>query len=77
MFSCTLVGELSVYHNLFLNREHTRGGWFWFLSNGAMRAAASRFLDDIGVDIPSVDTPLDPGTQFRCRAGVRAAQNGT
>jgi simple sugar transport system ATP-binding protein len=53
-----LVGELSVYHNLFLNREQTRGGWFRFLSNRAMRAAASRFLDDIGVDIPSVDTPV-------------------
>jgi len=51
-----LVDELSVYHNLFLNREHTRGGWFRFLANRAMRAAASRFLDDIGVDIPSVDT---------------------
>jgi ABC-type Fe3+/spermidine/putrescine transport system ATPase subunit len=53
-----LVGELSVYHNLFLNREQTRGGWFRFLSNRAMRAAARRFLDDIGVDIPSVDTPV-------------------
>ena len=53
-----LVGELSVYHNLFLNREHTRGGWFRFLNNRAMRAAARRFLDDIGVDIPSVDTPV-------------------
>ena len=52
-----LVDELSVYHNLFLNREYTRGGWFRFLGNRAMRAAASRFLDDIGVDIPSVDTP--------------------
>jgi ABC-type sugar transport system ATPase subunit len=53
-----LVGELSVYHNLFLNREQTRGGWFRFLSNRAMRATARRFLDDIGVDIPSVDTPV-------------------
>ena len=44
-----LVGELSVYHNLFLNREQTRGGWFRFLANRAMRAAASRFLDNIGV----------------------------
>jgi simple sugar transport system ATP-binding protein len=43
-----LVDELSVYHNLFLNREHTRGGWFRFLSNRTMRAAASRFLEDIG-----------------------------
>jgi hypothetical protein len=28
------------------------------LSNRAMRATARRFLDDIGVDIPSVDTPV-------------------
>ena len=35
-----LVIELSVYHNLFLNREHTFGGWFRFLRNRAMRAAA-------------------------------------
>jgi ABC-type sugar transport system ATPase subunit len=52
-----LVDELSVYHNLFLNREQTHGGWFRFLSNPAMRAAANRFLNDIGVDIPSVDNP--------------------
>jgi simple sugar transport system ATP-binding protein len=71
-----LVGELSVYHNLFLNREQTRGGWFRFLSNRAMRAAARRFLDDIGVDIPSVDTPVAKlsGGQRQAIAVARAVR---
>jgi ABC-type sugar transport system ATPase subunit len=53
-----LVNELSVYHNLFLNREHTAGGWLKLLRNGAMRAAARRCLDDMAVDIPSIDVPV-------------------
>ncbi|MGA8654680.1 MAG: ATP-binding cassette domain-containing protein, partial [Chthoniobacterales bacterium] len=71
-----LVDELSVYHNLFLNREYTRGGWFRFLGNRAMRAAASRFLDDIGVDIPSVDTPVAmlSGGQRQAFAVARAVR---
>ena len=71
-----LVDELSVYHNLFLNRENTRGGWFRFLDNRAMRAAARRFLDDIGVDIPSVDTPVAKlsGGQRQAIAVARAVR---
>jgi simple sugar transport system ATP-binding protein len=71
-----LVDELSVYHNLFLNREHTRGGWFRFLNNREMRAAASQFLDDIGVDIPSVDTPVAKlsGGQRQAIAVARAVR---
>ncbi len=53
-----LVDELSVYHNLFLNREHTGGGWFRFLKNKSMRAAARQYLDDIAVDVPSIDVPV-------------------
>jgi len=46
-----LVNELSVYHNMFLNREHTR----WpFLHNGKMRRLAKEHLDDMGVNIPDV-----------------------
>ena len=66
-----LVDELSVYHNLFLNREYTRGGRFRFLSNRAMRASARQFLDDIGVDIPSVDTPVAKLSAGRSAAGHR------
>jgi ABC-type sugar transport system ATPase subunit len=52
-----LVDELSVYHNLFLNREHTRGGRLLVLRNRSMRAAARQYLDEIEVDIPSIDVP--------------------
>jgi simple sugar transport system ATP-binding protein len=71
-----LVDELSVYHNLFLNREQTRGGWFRFLNNRDMRVSAKRFLDDIGVDIPSVDTPVAmlSGGQRQAIAVARAVR---
>jgi ABC-type sugar transport system ATPase subunit len=73
-----LVDELSVYHNLFLNREHTRGGWFRFLGNRSMRAAARKFLDDIEVDIPSIDVPVAKlsGGQRQAIAVARAMRQG-
>ena len=47
-----LVNELSVYHNMFLNRELVR----WpLLSNRRMRRLARQHLEDMGVNIPSVD----------------------
>ena len=47
-----LVNELSVYHNMFLNRELVR----WpLLSNRRMRRLAQQHLEDMGVNIPSVD----------------------
>ncbi|HEY3681703.1 MAG TPA: ATP-binding cassette domain-containing protein [Streptosporangiaceae bacterium] len=50
-----LVNQLSVYHNMFLNREIVR----WpFLSNRAMRKRAREALDSIGVKIDSVDTEV-------------------
>jgi simple sugar transport system ATP-binding protein len=46
-----LVNQLSVYHNMFLNREKVR----WpLLSNRAMRAEARKRLDEMGIRIPSV-----------------------
>lgn len=46
-----LVNELSVYHNMFLNRERVR----WpFLHNRSMRRLAKQHLDDMGVNIPDV-----------------------
>ena len=53
-----LVNELSVYHNLFLNREHTAGGRLKMLRNKSMRADARRCLDEMAVDIPSIDVPV-------------------
>jgi simple sugar transport system ATP-binding protein len=50
-----LVNQLSVYHNMFLNREKTSG---LLLSNRAMRKAAREQLDAMGVNIPSVDADV-------------------
>jgi ABC-type sugar transport system ATPase subunit len=46
-----LINELSVYHNMFLNRELVR----WpVLRNRAMRNLAKEHLDEIGINIPDV-----------------------
>jgi simple sugar transport system ATP-binding protein len=50
-----LINQLSVYHNMFLNRERVR----WpLLSNRSMRNAARQYLDQMGVNIPSVDAEV-------------------
>jgi ABC-type sugar transport system ATPase subunit len=46
-----LVNELSVYHNMFLNREHRIGP---LLNNRLMRRLATEHLASMGVDIPDV-----------------------
>jgi ABC-type sugar transport system ATPase subunit len=46
-----LVNELSVYHNMFLNRERRIGP---LLNNRAMRRLAAEHLADMGVHIPDV-----------------------
>ena len=51
-----LVNELTVYHNMFLNREmihRTR-----LLHNRAMRKIAQEHLAEMGVNIPSVDVEV-------------------
>jgi simple sugar transport system ATP-binding protein len=50
-----LVNQLSVYHNMFLNRERVR----WpLLSNRTMKRLARQYLAEMGVDIPSVETDV-------------------
>jgi ABC-type sugar transport system ATPase subunit len=50
-----LVNQMSVYHNMFLNRERVR----WpLLRNRVMRKLAREHLDEIGVSIPSVDAEV-------------------
>jgi ABC-type sugar transport system ATPase subunit len=50
-----LVNQLSVYHNMFLNREKVR----WpLLSNRAMKRLARQYLDEMGVSIPSVESDV-------------------
>jgi simple sugar transport system ATP-binding protein len=50
-----LVNELTVYHNMFLNREQVR--WS-LLSNRSMRRIAQEHLNEMGVHIPSVNVPV-------------------
>jgi len=71
-----LVDELSVYHNLFLNREATVGGPLRFLHNRRMKDEARQYLRDIQVDIPSVDVPVEKlsGGQRQAIAVARATR---
>jgi simple sugar transport system ATP-binding protein len=50
-----LVNQLSVYHNMFLNRERVRG---LLLSNRTMKRLARQYLDEMGVHIPSVEADV-------------------
>jgi simple sugar transport system ATP-binding protein len=50
-----LVNEISVYHNLFLNRELLMWGAVRLLDNRAMREKARRYLEQMRVQLPSAD----------------------
>jgi ABC-type sugar transport system ATPase subunit len=50
-----LIPQLPVYQNLFLGHEITRLGPMRFLDKGEMRKLARKYLDDINVNVPSVD----------------------
>jgi simple sugar transport system ATP-binding protein len=52
-----LVNELTVYHNMFLNRE-LRYAPLPFLNNRKMRELAHDHLKKMGVNIPSVDVEV-------------------
>ncbi len=50
-----LVNQLTVYHNMFLNRERVR----WpLLNNRSMRNEAKKRLDDMGLKIPNVNAEV-------------------
>jgi simple sugar transport system ATP-binding protein len=50
-----LVPQLSVFQNVYLNREKVR----WpLLNNRAMRKEAQEHLDEIGVRIPNINAPV-------------------
>ncbi|MFI6564120.1 ATP-binding cassette domain-containing protein [Streptomyces sp. NPDC050534] len=51
-----LVNELTVYHNMFLNREMIHR--IRLLHNRAMRKIAQEHLAEMGVNIPSVDVEV-------------------
>ncbi|MDE2239593.1 MAG: sugar ABC transporter ATP-binding protein [Rhodospirillales bacterium] len=71
-----LVNTLSVYHNMFLNRELRRSGTP-FLDHKAMRERAAAALQDIGVNVPSVDEEVGmlSGGQRQAIAIARAVSS--
>jgi len=66
-----LVNELSVYHNMFLNRERRIGP---LLNNRLMRRLTEEYLRDMGVNIPdvSVDAAKLSGGQRQAIAVARS-----
>jgi len=69
-----LANSLSVYHNMFLNREILYGGPLRLLNHRAMRRRAAESLASMGVNIPSVDLPVErlSGGQRQAIAVARA-----
>ncbi|WP_206997063.1 ATP-binding cassette domain-containing protein [Trinickia mobilis] len=72
-----LANSLSIYHNMFLNREIVYPGPIRLLNNRAMRRRAAECLDDIGVNVPSVDLPVEKlsGGQRQAIAVARAVNS--
>ena len=70
-----LINELSVYHNMFLNRELRIGP---LLNNGAMRRLARAHLEDMGVNIPNVSSEVAKlsGGQRQAIAIARSVHSG-
>lgn len=70
-----LIGDLSVFHNMFLGREyHKRVLGLSLLDNGKMREQARLYLDTLGISIPSVNSTVDllSGGQRQCIAVARS-----
>ena len=70
-----LIGDLSVYHNMFLGREYRkRVLGLNLLDNGKMREQAQLYLDTLGISIPSVNSTVDllSGGQRQCIAVARS-----
>ena len=55
-----LIGDLSVYHNMFLGREQRRRFLgLNVLDNQRMRQLSRTYLDTLGISIPSVNSTVD------------------
>jgi simple sugar transport system ATP-binding protein len=72
-----LVNSLSVYHNMFLNREIKRGWPVAMLDHRAMRERAAAALEEIGVSVPSIDEEVGAlsGGQRQAIAIARAVSS--
>ncbi|WP_420444611.1 ATP-binding cassette domain-containing protein [Candidatus Poriferisodalis sp.] len=77
-----VIDPLDVVENLFLNREHTRGGrlgsWLGVLDKKRMRAEAGEILGRLDIRLPSLRRPLSAlsGGQRQAVAIGRAAAWG-
>jgi ABC-type sugar transport system ATPase subunit len=71
-----LVPQLTVYENLFLNREITGMGRVGALSRKRMRSLAKEYLDNINVHIPNIDAEVEllSGGQRQAIAVARATR---
>jgi simple sugar transport system ATP-binding protein len=55
-----LIGDLSVYHNMFMGREyHKRVFGLKLLDNRKMRDLAESYLGTLGINIPSVNSKVE------------------
>ena len=72
-----LANTLSIYHNMFLNREIMYPGPFRILNNRAMKKRAAECLDEIGVHVQSVDLEVGAlsGGQRQAIAIARAVNS--
>ena len=72
-----LVNGLSIYHNLFLNRELLRPGPFRLLDHKEMRRRSAAALADIGIAVASVDLEVGAlsGGQRQAIAVARAVSS--
>ncbi|HYB30379.1 MAG TPA: ATP-binding cassette domain-containing protein [Solirubrobacteraceae bacterium] len=71
-----LIPQLPVYQNLFLGHELTRLGPLRLLDKREMRRLARQYLDDINVNVPSVDAEAEQlsGGQRQAIAVARAVR---
>ena len=71
-----LVPQLTVYENLFLNRELTSLGRIGMLSRRRMRQLARQYLDGIRVNVPDLDQEVEmlSGGQRQAIAVARATR---
>ena len=70
-----MIGDLSVYHNMFLGREyHRRVLGLNLLDNARMRTLAQSHLKTLGISIPDVNGTVDmlSGGQRQCIAVARS-----
>jgi simple sugar transport system ATP-binding protein len=74
-----LIPQLSVYQNLFLGHELTLLGPLRVLDKRQMRTLARQYLDEIHVNVPSVDADTDQlsGGQRQAIAVARAVRSAS